>query len=105
MPMLPAMARRNRKPVRAGEPARRGRLSYRTPRMLIYSHDSFGLGHLRRCRAIAQSLAAYRDDISVLIVAGSPLVGSFSFAPNVDFIRVPGVVKVDNESYQPHSPG
>jgi len=73
--------------------------------MLIYSHDSFGLGHLRRCRAIAQSLVAYRDDLSVLMIAGSPIVGAFSFSPNVDFIRVPGVVKVANESYQPHSPG
>ena len=25
-------------------------------RLLIYSHDSFGLGHLRRCRAIAHYL-------------------------------------------------
>ena len=25
-------------------------------RILIYSHDTFGLGHLRRCRAIAHSL-------------------------------------------------
>jgi predicted glycosyltransferase len=80
-------------------------MSRRPPRMLIYSHDSYGLGHLRRCRAIAQSLASYREDLSVLIVAGSPIVGSFSFHPNVDFIRVPGVVKVANESYQPHSPG
>ena len=23
-------------------------------RVLIYSHDTFGLGHLRRCRAIAR---------------------------------------------------
>jgi predicted glycosyltransferase len=28
----------------------------RAPRILIYSHDSFGLGHLRRCRAIAHAL-------------------------------------------------
>ena len=73
--------------------------------MLIYSHDSFGLGHLRRCRAIAQSLVAYRDDLSILMISGSPIVGAFSFSPNVDFIRVPGVVKLANESYQPHSPG
>ena len=73
--------------------------------MLIYSHDSFGLGHLRRCRAIAQSLVAYREDLSILMIAGSPIVGAFSFSPNVEFIRVPGVVKLTNESYQPHSPG
>jgi len=85
--------------------ARRTAVTNRAPRMLIYSHDSFGLGHLRRCRAIAESLVAYRDDLSILIVAGSPIVGSFSFSPNVDFIRVPGVVKLANERYQPHSPG
>jgi predicted glycosyltransferase len=80
-------------------------MTSRPPRMLIYSHDSYGLGHLRRCRAIAQSLVAYREDLSVLMIAGSPIVGAFSFSPNVDFIRVPGVVKLANESYQPHSPG
>ena len=80
-------------------------MTNRSPRMLIYSHDSYGLGHLRRCRAIAQSLVTYRDDLSILMIAGSPIVGAFSFSPNVDFIRVPGVVKVANESYQPHSPG
>jgi predicted glycosyltransferase len=80
-------------------------VSSRAPRLLIYSHDSFGLGHLRRCRAIAQSLGAYREDLSVLIISGSPIVGSFSFPGNVDFIRVPGVVKLGNENYQPHSPG
>jgi predicted glycosyltransferase len=80
-------------------------VSRRAPRILIYSHDSYGLGHLRRCRAIAQSLVAWRDDLSVLVISGSPLVGSFSFSPNVDFIRVPGVVKVGSETYQSHSPG
>ena len=80
-------------------------MTKRQPRMLIYSHDSFGLGHLRRCRAIAQSLVAYHDDLSILMIAGSPIVGAFSFSPNVEFIRVPGVVKLANESYQPHSPG
>ncbi len=80
-------------------------MNSRPPRMLIYSHDSFGLGHLRRCRAIAQSLVAYREDLSIMMIVGSPIVGAFSFSPNVEFIRVPGVVKLTNESYQPHSPG
>ncbi len=80
-------------------------MTNRPPRVLIYSHDSYGLGHLRRCRAIAQSLVAYRDDLSILMISGSPIVGAFSFSANVDFIRVPGVVKIANESYQPHSPG
>lgn len=68
-------------------------------RILIYSHDSFGLGHLRRCRAIASSLARGRGDLSVLIVSGSPLIGSFEFPARVDFVRVPGVTKLANGEY------
>ena len=37
-------------------------------RVLIYSHDSFGLGHLRRCRAIAHSLVENHKNLSVLIL-------------------------------------
>ncbi len=68
-------------------------------RILIYSHDSFGLGHLRRCRAIADSLVAADEHVSVLIVSGSPLIGSFDFARRVDFVRVPGIVKRPTGEY------
>ena len=33
---------------------RRPPCSPHAPRVLIYSHDTFGLGHIRRCRAIAR---------------------------------------------------
>ena len=48
-------------------------------RVLIYSHDSFGLGHLRRCRAIAHELAKQNSDMSIMILSGSPIIGSFDF--------------------------
>jgi len=38
-------------------------------RVLIYSHDSFGLGHLRRCRAIAHSLVDADPTVSILILS------------------------------------
>lgn len=68
-------------------------------RLLIYSHDTFGLGHLRRCRAIAHSLVDHRKDISVLILSGSPIIGSYGFRKRVDFVRFPGVVKLRNGGY------
>ncbi len=68
-------------------------------RLLIYSHDSFGLGHLRRCRTIAHSLVDHREDLSVLILSGSPIIGSFDFRTRVDFIRIPGVIKLRNGGY------
>jgi predicted glycosyltransferase len=68
-------------------------------RILIYSHDSFGLGHLRRCRAIAHDLVERFSDLSVLILSGSPIIGSFDFKSRVDFVRVPGVIKLRNGGY------
>jgi len=68
-------------------------------RLLIYSHDSFGLGHLRRCRTIAHSLVANRPDLSILILSGSPIIGSFDFRTRVDFVRIPGVIKLRHGAY------
>ncbi len=68
-------------------------------RLLIYSHDSFGLGHLRRCRAIAHALVERYRHLSVLILSGSPIIGSFDFKSRVDFVRVPGVIKLRNGEY------
>jgi len=69
------------------------------PRVLIYSHDTFGLGHLRRCRAIAHALVEAQKDLSVLILSGSPIIGSFDFRARVDFVRIPGVIKLRNGEY------
>ena len=68
-------------------------------RLLIYSHDSFGLGHLRRCRAIAHHLVERYRQLSILILSGSPIIGSFDFKARVDFVRIPGVIKLRNGNY------
>jgi predicted glycosyltransferase len=72
-------------------------------RVLIYSHDSFGLGHLRRCRAIACALVERFADLSVLILSGSPIIGNFDFPGRVDFVRIPGVIKLRDGEYTSHS--
>ena len=72
-----------------------------TGRLLIYSHDSFGLGHLRRCQTIAHHLVDAFPDLTVLILSGSPIIGSFDFKFRVDFVRVPGVIKLRNGEYTP----
>ena len=68
-------------------------------RILIYSHDTFGLGHLRRCRSIAHSLVGRYKGLSVLILSGSPIIGSFDFKARVDFVRIPGVIKLRDGAY------
>jgi predicted glycosyltransferase len=72
-------------------------------RVLIYSHDTFGLGHLRRCRTIAHSLVDLEKDLSVIILTGSPIIGSFNFRARVDFVRIPGVIKLRSGDYTPLS--
>ena len=68
-------------------------------RILIYSHDTFGLGHLRRCRTIAHSLVGEHKGLSVLIISGSPIIGAYEFRARVDFVRVPGIIKLRNGDY------
>jgi len=75
----------------------------KSSRILIYSHDTFGLGHLRRCRTIAHHLVEQHKHLTVLILSGSPIIGSFDFRTRVDFVRVPGVIKLRNGEYTPLS--
>jgi predicted glycosyltransferase len=37
--------------------------------------------------------------MSVLILSGSPIIGNFDFRARVDFVRVPGVIKLRNGDY------
>jgi len=64
----------------------------------MYSHDTYGLGHIRRTMAIADRLRA--RDVNVLILTGSPIAGRFSFPENVDFVRIPGMIKKTNDEYR-----
>src|SRR5215211_9258585 len=69
-------------------------------RVLIYSHDTFGLGHLRRSRAIANAIVADRPGASVVIISGSPVIGNFDFGSGVDYVRIPGVTKLPDGDYR-----
>jgi len=66
---------------------------------MLYSHDTYGLGHIRRARTIAMALAARFEGASILIATGSPIVGRFDFPQGVDFVRIPGVVKLASGDY------
>jgi predicted glycosyltransferase len=74
--------------------------SSRSKRVLLYSHDSYGLGHVSRCRTIANALVEADSSISVLIISGSAVIGSYEFRSGIDFVRIPGVVKqIDTGEY------
>nr|WP_287411829.1 glycosyltransferase [Pseudodesulfovibrio sp.] len=69
--------------------------------ILMYSHDTYGLGHIRRTMAIARNLVA--QDVNILIVTGSPIVGRYTMPKGIDFVRMPGMIKKTNAIYVPHS--
>ncbi|ADU61336.1 MAG: glycosyltransferase [Pseudodesulfovibrio sp.] len=69
--------------------------------ILMYSHDTYGLGHIRRTMAIARNLV--RPGVNILIVTGSPIVGRYTMPKGVDFVRMPGMIKKSNTVYVPHS--
>lgn len=69
------------------------------PRLLLYSHDTFGLGHLRRNCKIANALAAAFPTARILICTGSQKAGSFALDPRVELVRLPGIYKVTDGSY------
>lgn len=68
-------------------------------RVILYSHDTFGLGHLRRSRALASALTQSGAASSAIILTGSPVAGRFTFPESVDHIRLPGVKKLADGSY------
>ena len=73
------------------------------PRLLYYSHDTYGLGHLRRTLALARYLRLRTESLSQLIVTGSPIPHYFSFPDGSDYVKLPSVVKVGAEDYLPRS--
>ena len=71
----------------------------RPRRVVLYSHDTFGLGHLRRSRALASALTQSDTVQSAIILTGSPVAGRFTFPERVDHVRLPGVTKLPDGSY------
>lgn len=72
-------------------------------RILLYSHDSYGLGHLRRTLTLAGALVARRPGASILIVSGSPCATHFALPRGVEIVKLPSVTKNDAGEYAPRS--
>ena len=65
-------------------------------RVLIYSHDTSGLGPLCRSRAIAHAIVERLEGVSVLIITGSQIAGACDDPARVDFVKIPTVLERRN---------
>ena len=93
---------RDRAPRVAAPPAQ---LSEKRPfgkgtRILVYSHDTFGLGHLRRCLTLIRALCARHPEASALLVTGSPMVHRYPMPSGADYVKLPAIKKVESEQYE-----
>jgi predicted glycosyltransferase len=68
-------------------------------RVLLYSHDTFGLGHLRRNLAIASHLLRRSPPFSALLLTGSPVAASWPMPAGLQVQALPPVVKTGAEEY------
>lgn len=70
-------------------------------RFLIYSPDSYGLGHFRRCLTIAHELCAIDPGLSVLCITGSPRADLFDYPDGFDTVKLPSLTKGAEGDYRP----
>jgi predicted glycosyltransferase len=68
---------------------------------MAYSHDGFGLGHLRRNTNIATRFVRDMPGANALLLMGCPPGAFFTSLPGIDFVKIPSIVKVTAEVYRP----
>lgn len=70
-------------------------------RVLVYSHDTFGLGNIRRMLEISRHLVESDPDMSVLIITGSPMLHAFRIPPRIDYVKLPCLSRNVEGAYAP----
>ena len=58
-------------------------------RILVYSHDTFGLGNIRRMLEVARHLVQASSEVSVLVITGSPMLHAFRIPDGIDYVKLP----------------
>lgn len=71
-------------------------------RIALYSHDTQGLGHIRRNSLVAAALVADRPDLSVLLLSGASEAVALPLPPRTEVVTVPSLAKDLRGRYRPH---
>lgn len=73
-------------------------------RFLLYSPDSFGLGHIRRSLAVAARLHAAFPGSTVRLLTGAPRAHFFEYPADTDYVALPAITKDADGRYVPRNP-
>jgi predicted glycosyltransferase len=68
-------------------------------KILVYSHDTFGMGNIRRMLALSEYLIETDPDISILLVTGSPVIHSLRLPKRLDYIKLPCLTRTASDVY------
>jgi predicted glycosyltransferase len=97
---VPAMRRVARPVSMTPVPSGRGRQPG-AQRVLMYSHDGYGLGHFRRNTALAHAMVARDPSVEVVLLSGSSVADDWPLPPGITVVRLPAAVKTAAETYVP----
>lgn len=65
----------------------------RRPRIALYSHDTQGLGHIRRNLLLASVFQRMGCEPVILMLSGAREMGAFAIPPGVDCVTLPALAK------------
>ena len=74
-------------------------------RVMFYSHDTYGLGHIRRTLCIVRALLEEEPEVKVLLATGSPVIGHLSVPASVQVVPLRPVIKVGADAYEARDGG
>jgi len=69
-------------------------------KILVYSHDTYGLGNIRRMLSVVQHLVDSDPEACALILSGSPMMQAFRLSPRIDYIKLPCLTRAENGDYE-----
>ncbi len=72
----------------------------RRKRILLYSHDTYGLGHLRRNLLLSHRFCQLPEEPGVLVATGSPRTQAFDIPDHCDTFKLPAVSKQPDGTYR-----
>ena len=71
------------------------------PKILIYSHDTVGLGNIRRSLLLGELLGSAYPHAAILLMTGSPMIHAFRLPDRMDYVKLPCVTRVKADEYEP----
>ncbi len=70
-------------------------------RVALYSHDTQGLGHIRRNSLIARAITDHDPTANVLLLTGAREATSLPLPPRTEVVVLPGIYKDPDRGYRP----